>query len=463
MRWPIRIQLLLPMVSIVVLAIVLATAASTYLSVAGARRRQAEQLRRVVATLTEASFPLSETVLKQMSGLSGGQFVLLDDRQAVVHSTIPLGRPDLEVLRQIRGERSLDLFSRNVVELTGRAYFADLVPVAARRRASHPRSLIVLYPQDRWWAVARQAAYPILSGGAVAVLVGMLVSMPLAGRFVRPIKALGDQAMAIADGSFQPLDVPRRNDEIADLTLLINRMTDRLSRYETEVRRNEQLRILGQLGAGMAHQMRNAATGARMAIELHQRRAAEASEVETLGTALRQLRLMESHLQRFITLARAEPVPHEPVALERVLDEVLELVRPACDHAKIRLGARYPDRPVRVEGDAHALGQLLTNLVFNAIHAVGSEVESAGEIRLELERSDAARAILCVKDSGPGPGADVAGNLFEPFVTDKPDGTGLGLYLARQVAEAHGGTIRWERRESMTCFVVELPALGIDM
>ncbi len=65
----------------------------------------------------------------------------------------------------------------------------------------------------------------------------------------------------------------------------------------------------------------------------------------------------------------------------------------------------------------------------------------------------------CVRDSGPGPSAELAARLFEPFVTGKPEGTGLGLFVARQIAEDHGGSIRWQRCEGMTEFWVELPVV----
>jgi signal transduction histidine kinase len=64
---------------------------------------------------------------------------------------------------------------------------------------------------------------------------------------------------------------------------------------------------------------------------------------------------------------------------------------------------------------------------------------------------------LRVLDSGPGPSDAVAAQLFEPFVTDKPEGTGLGLAVAKQIAESHGGSLRWFREDGVTCFEVELP------
>src|SRR5262249_19151490 len=73
------------------------------------------------------------------------------------------------------------------------------------------------------------------------------------------------------------------------------------------------------------------------------------------------------------------------------------------------------------------------------------------------DQADSRRAILEICDSGPGVSKEVAERLFEPFVTGKPEGVGLGLAVARQVAEAHGGCITWERRGDCTCFRVEMP------
>jgi signal transduction histidine kinase len=246
------------------------------------------------------------------------------------------------------------------------------------------------------------------------------------------------------------------DDELRALAVSINRMTERLSQYEREVRRSEQLRTLGQLGAGMAHQLRNAATGGRMAIELHQRQCAAAGG-EDLEVALRQLRLMESYLQRFLTLSRPKSQVHEIVPLADLVDDVCALVRPACLHAGIDLTALKPAEPLCVQGDAEELRQLAVNLVLNAVDATSGHERSPARIVVALEPIDAGRCALCVCDTGPGPSAEVSARLFEPFVTGKPEGTGLGLFVARQIAEDHGGSIRWQRSEGMTEFRVELP------
>ncbi|MGD0518538.1 MAG: hypothetical protein ABSA26_13455, partial [Thermoguttaceae bacterium] len=201
MRWPIQIQLLLPVLSVVVMAIVLASAVSAYMGVEHARKTQDENLRRVVATLSEARFPLSEPVLRQMSGLSGADFVFFALGDVPQASTLRLSKDDLELLQRPaadKGPKTPD--TNHTVLISGRVYLCQRVPVRERDPLLPAGSLIVLYPQDRWWSAVRQAAYPALMAGAAAVIAVILVTTILSHRFVRPIHRLGNQAAAIARG-----------------------------------------------------------------------------------------------------------------------------------------------------------------------------------------------------------------------------------------------------------------------
>ncbi|MGA2031426.1 MAG: HAMP domain-containing sensor histidine kinase [Thermoguttaceae bacterium] len=458
MRWPIQVQLLLPMLSIVVLAIGLASVISAYHGGARARQLQEDNLRRVVATLIEARFPLREPVLRQMGGLSGAEFVFLDNDQQAEAATLQIGAADLAVLRTLPIEAPGAQFSSSpTVLLGGRAYLSRRVPVAGRGGLPRTGWLVALYPEDRWSAAAWQAACPALVAGAAAIAAVLLVTMLLAQRFGGPIRQLVTQTAAIAGGNFQPVAVSPRNDEIRDLAVSINQMTERLSRYESEVRRSEQLRTLGQLGAGIAHQLRNAATGGRMAIELHQRECRADAARESLNVALRQLQLMESYLQRFLTLGQSHAAARQTVHVGDLVDDVLALVRPTCAHAGIELAVAQSPCSVTVCGDPQELRQLVLNLVMNAVEATKGHGDRPALVGIEVQRSEQGRAVIEVKDSGPGPHPAVAQRLFEPFVTGKPDGTGLGLFVARQIAEDHGGSIRWQRPCATTCFRVELP------
>jgi len=459
MRWPIQVQLLIPVLLVVTLAIALASGITAYVGSDRVRSQQEENLRRVVATLLEATFPLTDRVLQQMSGLSGAEFVRLDERGQRASGTLSLASDEVRSLHAMPASSDLRSFATATpVSVAGRPYLAHRVTVGRRIAGTEPGSLVVLYHEDRWTGAIRQAAYPALIVGLLAAAVAIAMTVLLARRFVRPIMQLGDETARIAAGDFQPVAVPARNDEIRDLAQSINRMTEKLSRYESEVRRHERLRTLGQLGAGIAHQLRNSATGAEMAIELHQRECPQAAADESLRVALRQLRLMESHLQRFLSVGKNRPAPREKIDLQPLVDDVLALAGPTCAHGKIELCCVRASGKVEVFGEAESLRELLLNLILNAVEAVGRASNRAPKVVVELERQEAGKAVIRVKDSGPGPAAATSQRIFEPFVSEKADGVGLGLYVARQIAEAHRGSIAWHRADGMTCFCVELPS-----
>jgi signal transduction histidine kinase len=465
MRWPIQLQLLLPMLSVVIVAILLASGTGAYFSGLHVRQLEQEHLRRVVATLTQARFPPREPVLRQMRGLSGADFLFYDQANRLQATTLATQKKDLDLLAELphtaaAGADEPGRFAGNhTIQLEGCSYLVQCVRMPGQSTLPQIGWLMVLYPEDEWTGAPRRAAYPALLAGGVAIIVVVLVTMAVAPRFVRPIQRLVGQTAAIAQGDFQPVAVGSRNDEIRDLAVSINQMTERLSQYEVEVRRSERLRTLGQLGAGIAHQLRNAATGGRMAIELHARQCvAAAAAKESLDVALRQLRLMESYLQRFLALGQPHAKTVETVALASLVEDSLPLVQPACAHAGIQVTLAKPDVPLTLRGDPNELRQLVLNLLINAVEAAGANGAEAKRIAVELEPAGD-RAVLRVKDSGPGPDPAVVDRLFEPFVSGKPDGTGLGLYVARQIAEDHHGSIRWQRADGMTCFSAEFPLL----
>ncbi len=460
MRYPIRLQLMLATLLVATTAIVLACAASVYLAVSVAARSKAEELRRIEKTLGQANYPLTESILRQMRGLSGAEFVLLSSERDVVFTTIELDGTDRGVLKSQPARQPIEtLAEAPEIRLAGLAYFGHVVPVAHGAGGSTGQLLVVLYNKDERWAVIRRVAPPIVGAGMVAILLAVVLTTLIAGWLVRPIEALKAQSERIAAGQFEPAMLTPRNDELADLAASINRMTERLKQYEKEVRQSEQLRTLDQLGAGMAHTLRNAATGARLAIEIFQRKTPQAASSESLSTALQQLELMESFIQKFLRLGRPASKGATTLDLVEVVDGALQLVRPSFDHAHVHLETRCPSDPILVKGDLESLRELVLNLLLNALEATGAEPGGCGRVHLETSLSETGTAEICVSDSGPGPAPEMGERMFEPFVSEKPEGTGLGLHLSRQIAETHGGSIRWRRENDLTQFIVQLPRI----
>ncbi len=461
MRWSIQRQLLAPMLLVVVVASVLSSGVSAWVGSSWARREETDRLGRVVATLTDVSFPLQETVLQKMAGLSGADFVVWDQQQVVQSATLPLDNSSRELLKRVPETGPLSDLSRNpTLVIQGRSFLTANVPL--RLRGSRPLSLLVLYPEDRWWTATRGAILPPTIAGGVTALIAVALTTWWAQRFVRPIAQLSRQSEEIANGVFQPMLLPTRDDELRDLTQSINRMVEQLTRYEQQVRRSERLKTLGQLGAGLAHQLRNWLTGARMALQFHARECPLGANAESMEMALQQISLMESYLQRFLKLGagRSEtsrPTERKEVLLPQLIEEVLSLISPRARHVGVEIQWLPPNEPSIVLGDREELQELLVNLLLNGIDAA-VQSNTTPWVRIQVDSNQSHRVSLRISDNGPGPNPTIAAQLFEPFVTDKPEGTGLGLAVAKQIVEAHNGKLSWRREANETLFEIELPS-----
>lgn len=443
------------MLFVVLACVAVASVAGAWTGARFAREQERDNLRRLASTLADAGFPLTENVLRQMAGLSGAGFVVLSDAGQVVRSTIVLTPDEAATLKSLV-ERS-DPFrqgSDETVTLAEKRYLAARLPVRTAAPQGMSQSLCALVPEEHWDGVARRAAWPPIVAGLIAAVVAVGLTSLLARRFTQPIRQLSEQATAIAAGRFTSSPLPATDDELRDLTASLNRMSEQLGHYEEQVRRSERLRTLGQLGAGIAHQLRNSATGARLALEFHAADVPATVDRESLDVALRQLDLMETSLKRFLRLGRGESVPTAEVSLVKLIGETLPLVEPSCRHAGLALEWEPPREEIVVRGDADALRQMLLNLLLNAVEAATSASGQRGVVRVELSREADGRVVLRVLDTGPGPTSEIATRLFEPFATSKPDGTGLGLSVARDIVMAHGATLNWRREGDRTCFEI---------
>jgi signal transduction histidine kinase len=491
-RWRIRYQLLLPLFLLLLGVVGL----SVWMAVAAAGRAW-NQIEDRVRTVAEhfgehGTYPLNATVLSWIKDLSGADYLVL--RPEGDRLTTLSGSPAPPRTAVYDDWQSLRLGPP--VQVGDRTYLCSAIHL--RRDPNAGDTLYILYPESLWRDARWQAVWPFLVLGGSVGLASVVLAAGLGQHLGGRIQELERRTRRIAAGDFSPMPLPRSNDEIRDLARSVNEMADRLAKFQEAVQRTERLRLLGQVSGGLAHQLRNGLTGARLAVQLYTREAAGRIDTAALEVALRQLTLLETYLKRFLDLGREDSRRREPCALAALVGEAADLLRPQCRHAGIDLRWQAPAEEAVVLGDPGQLGQLVQNVLGNAVEAAGPGGEV--EVRLHGERGASAPClgergasapclgergasapclgergasapclgergasapccfVLEVRDSGPGPAPEVAGRLFEPFVTGKPEGVGLGLAVARQVAEAHGGRIAWERADGRTVFRIELPA-----
>jgi signal transduction histidine kinase len=438
---------LVPFTGVMLLAIVGASGLNAYFAAQRSQQQVQSQLLRIAGTLQTSPFPLNDSVLRQMRGLSSAEFVLSNEQGDVLASSSPrLGA----VASAPPAPATSSFLLGPTIEVAGERYFYTGAKLQPASPEGDRGVLHILYPERIWRESQWDAVMPPLAVGAVALLLVALVSVVITRRLSRPILQLKTQVGRLAEGRFEPIPIPARNDELRELVLSANSLALQLGEMRQVIQRTERLSLLGQLSGGLAHHLRNCVTGARLAVQLHQRHCSD-SDRESLGVALRQLALSDEHLQRFLAVGKPQPPQLADVDLAKMFAELDSLVGLTCRHRKIDVQFPALSAPLAIQADAEQLRQLFLNLVLNAIDAASGH----GWVRIEVERQPSTLRIR-VLDSGLGAPPAVAAKLFEPFVTGKPEGVGLGLAVSRQIAEAHGGSLCYYR-DPETCFELTLP------
>jgi signal transduction histidine kinase len=468
MRFSIRYQLLVPILALM-LGMVGTSAWSAWSSGQRARTQIETQIDKIAATVNSRSFPLNPQTLHLMKGLSGAEFLLCDERRQPIRdnrndwvSTLP-DVPDAPDALPPPGADPTLHFDKPV-QVGKEYYLCGGLPLGHGTRHGVPSGAIlyILYPESLRRETIWQALRPALLLGIVGSAISVLLSVLLTQRLSRRIQELERRTRLIANGDFSPMPLPHRNDELRDLGLSVNEMAQRLAQFQETIRQTERLRLLGQVSGGLAHQLRNGVAGARLAVQLHAQDCPARQDIESLDVALRQLSLVEMHLKRFLNLGKAIELQTQPCRLEEILRDTTELLGPQCRHAHIdlrtipsSLSARGVggEGSLELMGDPAQLSHLFLNVITNAVEAAGPD----GWVEVAWGVASDQRAFVEIRDSGLGPAPEIANRVFEPFVTSKREGVGLGLAVARQVAEAHGGSIRWTRETNSTCFRIELP------
>ena len=216
----------------------------------------------------------------------------------------------------------------------------------------------------------------------------------------------------------------------------------RVAEAEAARRRSEGLAAAGALTAGLAHEVRSPLNAISLAAQRLERKLEGHGERQEMATHIRgEVGRLDGVLREFLELASPVSEGRKPTDLVVLGTEVLELLEAEAEAADVRL--RKVTGEAICDVDRRALRRALINVVRNAIQAS----PSGESVSMKVERQGDETSIR-VFDEGPGPDRELAGRVFDPFVTGRADGTGLGLSLVRRVAEEHGGTAALRPRPS---------------
>lgn len=274
------------------------------------------------------------------------------------------------------------------------------------------------------------------------------------GGFVR-----SELELMAADGDLRVFDFSLKAVEAEQgaAPMFLVELRDMTEARRAQRREASMLRALAAIGESasiLAHEIKNPITSINLALRSMATALGE-DERLALDDLLARLRKLERTMRRTLSFARPLELNRCAAPAERVLREALEQLRPEAEERRIQLSCQVAgDLPDLLADEGH-LEEALVNLVRNALDAVSD----GGQVRATAELDEDGDVVLSIEDDGPGVPESIRGNLFDPFITTKAEGTGVGLALTRKVVEDHGGWIEVAEGDlGGACFRMGLPA-----
>jgi signal transduction histidine kinase len=246
----------------------------------------------------------------------------------------------------------------------------------------------------------------------------------------------------------------------------IGTVIERLQQSERDARRAEHLAAVGQLAAGIAHELRNPLMPMKILVQAAAERSPSPSlDGRDLAVLEQEITRLERSIQLFVDFARPAQVEKRTFDMAEVLTQLLNLLTPRADQQGIRLECRRSEQPVLIHADIGQLRQVVLNLLLNALEATGPSGTIGVEMSISgpLSRPDGSPdrwLTLRVSDTGRGLPGGLGQRIFEPFVSTKETGLGLGLSICKRIVEAHEGEIQAaDRPEGGAVVTIRLPCL----
>jgi signal transduction histidine kinase len=298
---------------------------------------------------------------------------------------------------------------------------------------------------------------------AGAFLICIAVIMVLAVSVRRPMLELQDKIARVSLGDMDvSVSFAKRNDEIGDLGRDFNDMVAQLKAsreeihllHQTQMSRAEHFATLGELAAGLAHEIRNPLAGIAGVIEIVSRDLPQNSPARgVIKDAKEEAMQINRILTDLLETARPKPPQFQVKDLGSTAEHAVMFARQQAVTKRIMIELDKGDNIPPIDHDPNQINQVLLNLLLNAIQAT----DKPGSIFVTLRR-DKDAVLITVADQGKGITPENLPNIFRPFFTTKGHGTGLGLSLARRIVEAHGGTITVRSEVGKgTQFLLRLP------
>jgi two-component system, NtrC family, sensor histidine kinase HydH len=301
----------------------------------------------------------------------------------------------------------------------------------------------------------------LITGPVVGVLCGLWVARGL-HRSISQISvtlkdATGDLRQDVGSVEVQSqADLPFLHQQVQIVATRIRQVMEELQHTRRQAMSAERLAAVGELAAGVAHELRNPLTSVQLLVETTQRQVRNESAGKNLQIVQQELARLENTIQGLLDFARPPELHRVPHDVRTPVQRALNLIEGRAKQQRVTITQKLPPTAVTVDGDPEQLHQIFVNLLLNGIEAMPQG--GTLDVTIQSTNGNTGTCRVCVSDTGAGIPQPILDRIFEPFVTSKEHGTGLGLAVSHRIAVEHcGALLAANRPEGGAMFTVELP------
>jgi signal transduction histidine kinase len=313
---------------------------------------------------------------------------------------------------------------------------------------------------DRTFVLSRRMPFVFL---AMVLVLMLAIATFLSHQLLGTLSRFMEYTERIGRGDFSPITPARPyRDEFSRLAVAFNQMTHELERRHRILVESHKMRAVGNLVAGVAHELNNPLNNIFLTASALQEDADDLSgeeRAEMVDDLMKEAERSQKIVRNLLDFARENEMRIEPLDLEDILRGSIRLVSNQVRISKVALDVRIPPDLPPVHGDGQMLSQVFVNLILNAVDVL----PEGGRIWIEVHPNPGMESIAVdIRDDGPGIPDRVLDRIFDPFFTTKARGTGLGLSVSQGIAKKLGGYIEVRSRSGEgTTFTVFLPKTDV--
>jgi len=405
--------------------------------------------------LTDAAQSAGNAKILLSQSLESYQKVYPEQATQIVYN-LEKYRELLEELMVLDKRSGIDPARKQLIETALRKHGAEMVEVAVSLTLKEQASINALLNLIQQIPIYALVGY---------LLIMMYVAYFLAQRFMKRLNFLIDSTQRIAKGDFSPImPIRKYRDEFTTVSVAINRMLEELDARQKAMVESHKLRAIGNLTAGVAHELNNPINN--MMLTAHSlledyKELSEEELVEMINDLINETERSRSIVRNLLDFARESESTSEPLDLGVLVRQTIKLTENQIKVSGAKIDVTVQSDLPSIRGDKQKLKQVFLNLILNAVDAVGKD----GIIKIDVEKS-ASPGFLAVHvlDNGCGIPAHILPYIFDPFFTSKAPGkgTGLGLSVSHGIVNMHGGRITVSSDEGKySRFTVLLPTTDI--